>query len=285
MQFYSPLRYPGGKRKLANFIKDAIVQNGILGGTYIEPFAGGASVALHLLFNNYVEKVIINDIDRSIYSFWYCVLNDTKELCDRINDIDITVEEWEKQRIIQLNKENAALIDLAFSTFFLNRTNRSGIIKGGIIGGKEQSGNWKIDARFNKANLIQRIEKIATSKDKISVHCLDSMDLINSLSLEIDERTLIYFDPPYYNQGSTLYVNHFTHEDHVKLSDYIKKLECKWILTYDETPEILGMYDGLEMKVLTLSYTASNKTRGREMLAFSEKFIIPKGSYSAITIE
>ena len=123
MQFYSPLRYPGGKRKLANFIKDAIVQNGILGGTYIEPFAGGASVALHLLFNNYVEKVIINDIDRSIYSFWYCVLNDTKELCDRINDIDITVEEWEKQRIIQLNKENAALIDLAFSTFFLNRTN------------------------------------------------------------------------------------------------------------------------------------------------------------------
>lgn len=285
MQFYSPLRYPGGKRKLANFIKDAIVQNGILGGTYIEPFAGGASVALHLLFNNYVEKVIINDIDRSIYSFWDCVLNDTKELCDRINDIDITVEEWEKQRIIQLNKENAALIDLAFSTFFLNRTNRSGIIKGGIIGGKEQSGNWKIDARFNKANLIQRIEKIATSKDKISVHCLDSMDLINSLSLEIDERTLIYFDPPYYNQGSTLYVNHFTHEDHVKLSDYIKKLECKWILTYDETPEILGMYDGLEMKVLTLSYTASNKTRGREMLAFSEKFIIPKGSYSAITIE
>lgn len=285
MQFYSPLRYPGGKRKLANFIKDAIVQNGILGGTYIEPFAGGASVALHLLFNNYVEKVIINDIDRSIYSFWYCVLNDTKELCDRINDIEITVEEWEKQRIIQLNKENAALIDLAFSTFFLNRTNRSGIIKGGIIGGKEQSGNWKIDARFNKANLIQRIEKIATSKDKISVHCLDSMDLINSLSLEIDERTLIYFDPPYYNQGSTLYVNHFTHEDHVKLSDYIKKLECKWILTYDETPEILGMYDGLEMKVLTLSYTASNKTRGREMLAFSEKFIIPKGSYSAITIE
>lgn len=285
MQFYSPLRYPGGKRKLANFIKDAIVQNGILGGTYIEPFAGGASVALHLLFNNYVEKVIINDIDRSIYSFWDCVLNDTKELCDRINDIDITVEEWEKQRIIQLNKENAALIDLAFSTFFLNRTNRSGIIKGGIIGGKEQSGNWKIDARFNKANLIQRIEKIATSKDKISVHCLDSMDLINSLSLEIDERTLIYFDPPYYNQGSTLYVNHFTHEDHVKLSDYIKKLECKWILTYDETPEILGMYDGLERKVLTLSYTASNKTRGREMLAFSEKFIIPKGSYSAITIE
>lgn len=285
MQFYSPLRYPGGKRKLANFIKDAIVQNGILGGTYIEPFAGGASVALHLLFNNYVEKVIINDIDRSIYSFWYCVLNDTKELCDRINDIEITVEEWEKQRIIQLNKENAALIDLAFSTFFLNRTNRSGIIKGGIIGGKEQSGNWKIDARFNKANLIQRIEKIASSKDKISVHCLDSMDLINSLSLEIDERTLIYFDPPYYNQGSTLYVNHFTHEDHVKLSDYIKKLECKWILTYDETPEILGMYDGLEMKVLTLSYTASNKTRGREMLAFSEKFIIPKGSYSAITIE
>ena len=285
MQFYSPLRYPGGKRKLANFIKDAIVQNGILGGTYIEPFAGGASVALHLLFNNYVEKVIINDIDRSIYSFWDCVLNDTKELCDRINDIEITVEEWEKQRIIQLNKENAALIDLAFSTFFLNRTNRSGIIKGGIIGGKEQSGNWKIDARFNKANLIQRIEKIASSKDKISVHCLDSMDLINSLSLEIDERTLIYFDPPYYNQGSTLYVNHFTHEDHVKLSDYIKKLECKWILTYDETPEILGMYDGLEMKVLTLSYTASNKTRGREMLAFSEKFIIPKGSYSAITIE
>lgn len=284
MQYYSPLRYPGGKRKLAAFVRDAVILNNIQGGTYVEPFAGGASVALYLLFNQYVNHIIINDIDRSIYSFWYCILNHSKELCRRIEQTAITVEEWNRQKSIQSDKENADIIDLAFSTFFLNRTNRSGIIKGGIIGGKNQSGKWKISERFNKANLIERIKNIALCRDNVSLHCADSIDFVNDILPEINEQTLFYFDPPYYNQGSALYVNHYTHKDHKELSDYIQQLNCKWMLTYDYTPEIVEMYRNVEKRLLTLSYTASQKIKGNEMLAFSNDFIVPEGLYSAIAI-
>jgi DNA adenine methylase len=285
MQHYSPLRYPGGKRKLAGFVRDAVILNDIQGGTYVEPFAGGASVALYLLFNEYVNQIVINDIDRSIYSFWHCVINRTDELCDRIEQTGITMEEWERQKAIQLNKEHAELLDLAFSTFFLNRTNRSGIIKGGVIGGKYQSGDWKMDVRFNKVDLIQRIRKIALYRDRISLHCADSIAFVNDILPNIDEHTLIYFDPPYYNQGSALYVNHYTHEDHEKLARYIQQLNCKWMLTYDYTPQIVEMYRNVEKRLLTLSYTASQKVKGSEMLAFSNNFIVPEGKYSAVTIE
>lgn len=285
VRFSSPLRYPGGKRKLAGFVKDAVIKNDIQGGTYVEPFAGGASVALYLLFNEFVNQIIINDIDRSIYAFWYCVLNNTQELCNRIKQTAITMDEWENQKAVQQEKEQAELLDLAFSTFFLNRTNRSGIIKGGVIGGKEQTGEWKMDVRFNKADLIKRIEKIALYRDRISLHCLDSIAFINEILPDIDDHTLIYFDPPYYNQGSALYVNHYTHENHVELSRYIQRLNCKWMLTYDYTPKIIEMYRDVEKRLLTLSYTASQKVKGSEMLAFSNKFIIPEGKYSAITIE
>jgi DNA adenine methylase len=285
MQFDSPLRYPGGKRKLAGFVRDAVIQNDIQGGTYVEPFAGGASVAFYLLFNEYVNQIMINDIDRSIYSFWYCVLNRTEELCSRIEQTAISMEEWERQKLVQSDKENAELLDLAFSTFFLNRTNRSGIIKGGVIGGKNQAGEWKMDVRFNKGNLVKRIEKISLYRDRISLHCADSIAFVNEILPDIDGHTLIYFDPPYYNQGSALYVNHYTHEDHEELSNYIQQLNCKWMLTYDYTPKIVEMYHDVEKRLLTLSYTASQKMKGSEMLAFSNNFIVPDGQYSAITIE
>ncbi|MCG1025986.1 MULTISPECIES: DNA adenine methylase [Dehalobacter] len=285
VQFSSPLRYPGGKRKLAGFVKDAVIKNDIQGGTYVEPFAGGASVALYLLFNESVNQIIINDIDRSIYAFWYCVLNNTQELCSRIEQTAITMVEWENQKAVQQEKEQAEFLDLAFSTFFLNRTNRSGIIKGGVIGGKNQTGEWKMDVRFNKDDLIKRIEKIALYRDRISLHCSDSITFIDEILPDIDDHTLIYFDPPYYNQGSALYVNHYTHDNHVELSRYIQRLNCKWMLTYDYTPKIIEMYRDVEKRLLTLSYTASQKVKGSEMLAFSNNFIIPEGKYSAITIE
>ncbi|MGN7471071.1 DNA adenine methylase [Brevibacillus sp. SAFN-007a] len=285
MEFTSPLRYPGGKRKLTNFVKDAIIENNVLGGKYVEPFAGGASVALSLLFNEYVNKIIINDIDRSIYSFWYSVLNHTEELCRRIRDTEITVDEWKRQKVYQQNKEVADIIDLGFSTFFLNRTNRSGIIKGGIIGGKNQDKDWRMDVRFNKADLIKRIEKIALYKQRIDLYGLDAIILLNEIREEIDERTLIYFDPPYYNQGSALYVNHYSNDDHLELANHIQALDCKWMLTYDFTPPILEMYDEREKRLLSLKYTAAKKEKGYEMLAFSNNFIVPNKSYSSISIE
>lgn len=284
MRFDSPLRYPGGKRRLAEFVADTVVANEVQGGTYVEPFAGGASVALYLLFNEFVNQIIINDIDRSIYSFWYSTLNYTDELCEMIKHTDISVAVWDIQKAIQLNKANADLLELGFSTFFLNRTNRSGILNGGVIGGKEQKGKYKIDARFNKTNLIRRIKKIGLYRDRINLYNLDAMDFIEEVRPSINEQALVYFDPPYYTQGSSLYVNHFTPHDHEALSVFIQQLECKWILTYDYTPEIVGLYRNVESRLLTLTYTAARKTKGCEMLAFSQGLIVPESKYSAISI-
>ena len=285
MTYPSPLRYPGGKKKLTGFIKDVIECNDLLGGTYIEPFAGGASVALSLLFTEYVNNIVINDIDRSIYAFWHSVINSTEELCRLIRNTTVSVEEWDRQRAVQEHKGDCDVLELGFSTFFLNRTNRSGIVKGGIIGGREQTGKWKIDCRYNRADLIKRIEKVALYANRIELHNQDAIDFINAIRPVLGANVLIYFDPPYYNPGATLYANFYTPDDHRELSEFIKCLNCKWMLTYDYTPDIIELYRDSERRLLTLSYTAAQKIRGSEMIAFSDDFIIPTGTNSSVTIE
>lgn len=285
MTYPSPLRYPGGKKKLTGFIKDVIECNDLLGGTYIEPFAGGASVALSLLFTEYVNNIVINDIDRSIYAFWHSVINSTEELCRLIRNTTVSVEEWDRQRAVQEHKGDCDVLELGFSTFFLNRTNRSGIVKGGIIGGREQTGKWKIDCRYNRTDLIKRIEKVALYANRIELHNQDAIDFINAIRPVLGANVLIYFDPPYYNPGAALYANFYTPDDHRELSEFIKCLNCKWMLTYDYTPDIIELYRDSERRLLTLSYTAAQKIRGSEMIAFSDDFIIPTGTYSSVTIE
>lgn len=285
MTYPSPLRYPGSKKKLVGFVQDVIATNDLLGGTYVEPFAGGASVALSLLYTEYVNNIIINDIDRSIYAFWFSVLNDTENLCKLIKDTQVSVDEWDKQRKIQDHKLESSCLELGFSTFYLNRTNRSGIIKGGIIGGRAQTGKWKIDCRYNKEDLIKRIEKVALYASRIELHNQDAIEFVTTIAPNLDAKTLIYFDPPYYNQGAALYANFYTHESHKQLAEFICGLDCKWMLTYDYTPDIVALYRNMEKRLLTLSYTAAQKVKGCEMVAFCDGLIVPNGKYAAVTIE
>lgn len=185
MRNNTPLRYPGGKSRITGFISKIIKDNNIINGNYVEPFAGGCGVALNLLLNEIVSDIYINDKDRSIYAFWHSILNNCDEFIQKINDVDISVEEWRKQQYIQKNKEQCDLFTLGFSTFFLNRTNRSGIIKGGIIGGIHQNGPWKLDVRFNKTKLIEKILKIVPYKKNIHLYNLSATqyDNCNILSL------------------------------------------------------------------------------------------------------
>jgi DNA adenine methylase len=242
--FYSPLRYPGGKGKLANFIKLIFEKNDLKDGCYVEPYAGGASIALSLLFNNSVSTVIINDYDRAIYAFWHSVLNNSDELCRMISKTRVSMTAWRRQKEIQNQKETADLLELGFSTFFLNRTNRSGIIKAGVIGGKNQDGEYKMNARYNKKELIDRIKKIAEKKEQISLYNLDAIALMETISENLPEKTLIYFDPPYYVKGKDLYVNHYKHDDHLLVSQMIQGItEHKWLVSYDNAPEIKELYN------------------------------------------
>ena len=179
-QFNTPLRYPGGKGRLAQFVADLIEANGLSGCHYVEPYAGGAGIAISLLYLEYASHVHLNDLNRSVYAVWRSVLDEPDALCRLVRDTPITMEEWHKQRSVQ-KAEQASTLELGFSTFFLNRTNRSGIIQAGVIGGKNQTGTWKIDARFNKAELARRIEKIARHKPRISLYNKDSVDFVNEI--------------------------------------------------------------------------------------------------------
>lgn len=275
--FYSPLRYPGGKNKLSAFIAKICIDNNI-NGHYVEPYSGGASVALFLLIEGFVKKITINDKDRSIYAFWHSVLNNTNELCEKIEKAEITISEWKKQRGIQSNKRNVDLLTLGFSTFYLNRTNRSGIINAGVMGGIEQNGNYLMDCRFNKTDLIDRIRTIAKHKKNIRLYKKDAIKLIDKIQQEANkENVIFYFDPPYYLKASTLYMNHYKVNNHQKVSDKIKSIEnIKWIVSYDNVPEIQELYSECSKKEFSFKHTAYEIREGKEILFFSKNLEQPK---------
>lgn len=266
----SPLRYPGGKDKTYKYVKYLIQKNNI--SKYIEPFAGGAAVAIRLLLNNDVQKIIINDFDRSIYALWNTIVNDSENLINLIRETPINMQEWYKQKAIQENKNHIDELSLAFSTLFLNRTNHSGIIKAGVIGGKNQDGNYKLDCRFNKATIIEKIINIANQKDKIEVYNMDAKDFIVKV-IKKTRKSLTFFDPPYYDMGPELYTNFYTPENHIELAKIIQK-EMRnryWILTYDIAEQIEKMYDSYEPIKYCLNYSIAKPTMGQEFIFFSKK--------------
>lgn len=273
---YSPLRYPGGKSRLIDFIKSTIEKNYLKGGTYIEPFSGGAAIALALAIDGYMERIVINDYDRSIYAFWYSILHYTDAFIDKIRDTPLSLEEWHTQRIIQHNKQNENLFDLGFSTFFLNRTNRSGILKAGVIGGLTQMGSYKIDARYNKEQLIKRIRLIAKYKNKFILHNEDAINLLRRYR-NITRKNLIYLDPPYYEKGKELYVNFFKESDHIELSKMIQKRgNMNWVITYDNHSFIHNLYANAKSLIYILPYSAGNNKHGIELLFYKRDMIIPE---------
>ncbi len=275
--YYSPLRYPGGKGKLSHYVQLLVEYNLLTDGHYVEPYAGGASVALSLLFNEYVQKIHINDYDFRIYAFWDCVLNHTDQLCEKIEKTDISIPNWEKQKKIQSAPEKYSILENGFSTFFLNRTNRSGILKAGVIGGKKQKGNWKIDARFNKPDLIQRIRKISRFRNRISIYNLDAVELTQKLDKKLPAKTLFYFDPPYYKKGKDLYINFYEHADHQQISQLITKLKNRyWLVSYDNDVNIRNLYKPFLQRTYELNYHAANAKKGTEIMIFSNKLIVPE---------
>lgn len=275
MTFYSPLRYPGGKGKLAKYFKELFEKNSLDGGIYVEPYVGGASIALSLLIEGYATKIIINDVDKSIFAFWYSVLNYPDDLCNLIKKTPINLETWKKQKQIQKDKKNQDILKLGFSTFFLNRTNRSGILNAGAIGGKTQKGKWKINARFNKEDLIKRIKKISLYKNKIKLYNLDAIELIKMLKKSLPKNSLIYLDPPYYNKGKELYLNYYSDDDHKEISREINKTKKqKWVITYDDARLIKKLYSKNKKIKYTLSYSAGKSKQGNELLIFSNNLKI-----------
>jgi DNA adenine methylase len=275
----SPLRYPGGKACLTNFISDLANLNRITGGVYVELYAGGAGAALNLLYNGVFSHIHINDYDYAMYAVWFSILNHNEEFVSMIKNTPVTIDEWHHQKAIYERGADNTLLSLGFATFFLNRTNRSGIIyKAGPIGGFNQTGNYLIDVRFNKEDLIKRIQKIAANADSITLTNLDALDILRNLQLYHGntENLFVYMDPPYYNKGKYLYLNNYNHENHLDLANTIGMMEenIKWLISYDNVREIRRIYRDYRMAGFDLGYTLQTKKNGNELLVFSRDLIL-----------
>ena len=272
----SPLRYPGGKAKLYPYFAEIIRNNKLFNATYCEPYAGGAGLALKLLSTGFVSRIALNDIDEAIYCFWKALLESGENFCSLIADTPLTIDEWHNQKHVWETKDTSNPLALGFSAFFLNRTNRSGIIEGaGPIGGYSQDGPWKLDVRFNRDGLISQVRSIMAAADRISVTNEDALDF-TARQFRLPD-TFSYLDPPYYVKGSKLYRNFYGHDDHVQIMEMLRdNREARWVVSYDDVPAIRTIYNDFSPVVYSLSYSAGQKGAGSEVIYFSDALTPPE---------
>ncbi|RIX36253.1 DNA adenine methylase [Corynebacterium falsenii] len=275
MRYLSPLRYPGGKARLAPFLERIIHSQPTVPTHYAEPFAGGAGAALKLLHDRVVQHVYLNDLNPGIAAMWRAILNESTAFLRLLDSTPIDLDQWKRQREIYQTPIGRDDLELGFATFYLNRTNRSGILNAGPIGGLEQRGAWKIDARFNRISLAKRIQAVADMKAQITITELDGLCFLDSLSNFADD-LFVYADPPYIVQGEGLYLHAFDEIAHLQLAEKLSTFDSPWLLTYDDDPRITDMlYKGGRCATFPIAHTAHKQHVGSEAVIFSMGLVIP----------
>jgi len=276
----SPLRYPGGKASLAGFLEDLIDLNDLRGCRYFEPYAGGAGAALTLLENKVVEEIHINDADPRVFAFWTAVLNDTDHFIETMLSVPLNLKEWHRHRAVCAAPHAHSSFDLGFSAFYMNRCNRSGVMSGaGPIGGLEQTGKWKLDARFNRQGLAHRISQLGMKRDRIHIYGLDAIAFLKSSlpSGKARRKVFVYLDPPYVNKGQRLYLNSYAAKDHADVARYLLKQKAlTWLMSYDDTELIRDLYRDLNIFKLPIRYSLQEKKSASELIISPSAMTLPR---------
>lgn len=281
MRTASPLRYPGGKSAMAGLLSGIRSINRLGDRAIAEPFAGGAGASLSLLYREDTPEIHINDVDQAIYDFWWTIVNRPRPFLAMLRSKRVSMAEWRRQRDTYRQTSSVSRLRRGFAAFYLNRCNRSGIImNGGPIGGVEQTGKWKLGARFNKAELQTRCAKVAEYGERIRVSQVDAVEFIDS---HHEDDLFFFIDPPYYGKGQTLYLNKLDHDYHQRLANHLRAMEdASWVVTYDDCPEIRNMYrDWANIRPFSLRYAAAERRSGREILITPRWMRLPDEQDSA----
>jgi DNA adenine methylase len=269
VRYVSPLRYPGGKASLSPYLVNLLEAQRPRPSIYIEPFAGGAGAALHLLVDEHVDQIVINDLNPGIAAFWRCVFTRPDELCEMIRVTAVDIDTWHEQGRIYADAATQTELALGFATFYLNRTNHSGILNARPIGGLSQKGRWKIDARFNRNDLITRIHLLGRYGDRVTVRQEDAVDFLTEAGSALG-RCFLYVDPPYLGQGPDLYLDTMSWDDHKLLAAALQDRHRLWMLTYDiDTRVIDELYPGHRSAWFDIAHTAARQHVGREYAVYS----------------
>lgn len=274
MPYLSPLRYPGGKSLLAQFVAEVL---GRLPNIkhYMEPFAGGAGVALRLLFDNHVSSVTIGDSDPAVAAFWRCAVHHSEELIEKVENCQVDIDTWHAQHEVLSDPGGRDDLDLGFATFFLNRTNRSGILRARPIGGLQQDGPWRLYCRFNKSDLIRRLHRIAQHSSQISVFEGEAIDLLASTEVLRREHTFVYVDPPYLTRSSDLYLDEMSYAGHREIAQLLRDEFDFWMASYDIDKRVTTeLYPDSRILTFALRHCASRTHVGTEQIAFSDACVL-----------
>lgn len=279
MRHCSPLRYPGGKAILSQFLTDAIDLNDLRDCAYYEPYAGGAGAALTLLKGGVVSEVYLNDADIRIYAFWRACLHHAERFVSRIASVPLTIKEWRRQQEVCSNPGQYPLFDVGFAAFYMNRCNRSGVLTGsGPIGGYEQAGKWRMDVRFNRATLAERVLKLSQMRSSIHVANKDAIEFLEATLPRGRGRrhVFVYLDPPYVSKGQRLYLNAYEAEDHRNLAKYLGYQQTlPWIMSYDDSDLVRQLYQDYQMAMLPIRYTLQEKRPALELVIAPHHVEVP----------
>lgn len=285
MRYPSPLRYPGGKSVLGDFLGAVISENDLLGCRYFEPYAGGAGAALALLQNGFVSEIVLNDADFRIYSFWRSALFESDRFIESIHSVSLTIEEWRKQQHICAFPDGYSMFEVGFAAFFMNRCNRSGVLTGaGPIGGYDQSSKWTLDARFYRDALADRITNLQNMRHGISIHNCDAVEFLKSTlpSGRGRRNVFAYLDPPYVEKGQRLYLNAYDTDSHKALSKYILgQAALPWLMSYDDCDLVRDLYSECRQATLQIRYSLQEKKSGYELIISPNSLQLPGNFWSA----
>lgn len=235
-----------------------------------EPFCGGAGAALILLADGFADQIMLNDADLRIFSAWHAILEEPERFVAKLRDVRLDMQEWYHHRdLVSRFSEDEYSFDVGFSTLYLNRTTRSGIIlNAGPIGGYDQRGKWKLDARFNVERLASQVEWLAANRSRIELSNMDALSFIDRVRRKPTSDNMLFFiDPPYVKAGGRLYFDGMSEAKHVALSDILTSGSVKhWVLTYDDAPLIRQLYKSQKCSNISVNYSLQYKRRENEIL-------------------
>lgn len=267
----SPLRYPGGKALLVPYISGVIEENYLGGCTFFEPYAGGSSVSLELLRLGFISNAVLVEKDPLVFAFWWSVFNSTDELCAAVAACPVTIDTWNELQptklVLDPFSSDYSLLQLGTAGLFFNRTNFSGIMGAGPIGGALQKSAYKINCRFNSVKLIRQIRAASEFSNRVQLHFGDALTFLRKNTHVISSGfSFVYIDPPYYVQGSKLYRFSYKDQDHVALATFIREQGYPWLLSYDDHPRIRELYENTQVQPIYLDYKVRSSKTAQELL-------------------
>lgn len=266
---HSPLRYPGGKSDFVATAFEIFEKSGFTGLPVVEPYAGSAAVSLGLLDFGLTSHVTLLERDPLLYCFWASVFDRPDELIAAFQDLPITIDTWHRLRpLLLVEKPNKRqFLEVGLAGLFFNRTNFSGILNAGPIGGKGQRSKYKVDCRTNKDEIISRLLALAMFSGKVDVHFGDAIDFIKKNSKS--NSCFYYLDPPYFTKGELLYRHHYGVREHQQLAAALDTVEFPWLLSYDDHHVIEFLYRNHYLSRLAFRYSAHSPKNHQELLISS----------------